>query len=84
MFPTFGDALLWAVATVVALQGDPVPVSVGGRIVMILGFVVGLILVASLAGVIGSFLVDERRERASVAERGDPPGRAPDRDPRRS
>ena len=70
VFPSFGDALLWAAATVVALQADPVPVSVGGRIVMILGFVIGLILVASLAGVIGSFLVDARRERASAAEDG--------------
>jgi voltage-gated potassium channel len=68
VFPSFGDAVLWAVATVVALQADPVPASVGGRIVMLLGFVIGLILIASLAGVIGSFLIDERRERAAAAD----------------
>ena len=67
VFPSFGDAVLWAVGAVVALQADPVPSSVGGRIVMLVGFVIGLILIASLAGVIGSFLVDERRERATVA-----------------
>ncbi len=73
VFPTFGDALLWSAATVIALQGDPLPRSAGGRVVMITGFVVGLILVASLAGVIGSFLVDERRERATGADGpGDP------------
>ena len=68
VFASFGEALLWAAATVLALQGDPVPASVGGRIVMVMGFVVGLILVASLAGVIGSFLVDERRERATLTD----------------
>jgi hypothetical protein len=41
---------------------------------MIAGFAVGLILVASLAGVIGSFLVDERRERAALGDSAaDPP-----------
>lgn len=66
VFPSFGDAVLWAVSVVVALQADPVPSSVGGRIVMLAGFVIGLILITSLAGVIGSFLVDERRERAEA------------------
>lgn len=65
VFTSFGDALLWALTTVIALQGDPVPASVGGRIAMIAGLVLGLVLVAALAGVIGSFLVDERRERAA-------------------
>ena len=67
MFPSFGDALLWSLAAVVAMQADPVPASVGGRIVMLVGFGIGLILIASLAGVIGSFLIDERRERAVAA-----------------
>jgi hypothetical protein len=39
---------------VLAGQGDPVPASIGERITVI----------ASLAGAIGAFLVDERRERA--------------------
>ncbi|HSI79219.1 MAG TPA: ion transporter [Solirubrobacterales bacterium] len=68
VFGSFGDALLWAGATVIGLQGDPVPESVGGQVAMIVGFVIGLIVVASLAGVIGSFLIEERRERASSPE----------------
>ena len=63
-FDSFGDALLWSLATVVALQGDPVPGSVGGRIAMLAGFLFGLVVVASLAGTVGAFLVEERRERA--------------------
>lgn len=65
-FDTFGDAILWSLSTVIAMQADPVPESVGGRIVMLFGFLLGLILIASLAGVVGSFLIDERRERASA------------------
>jgi len=61
---SFGDALLWSLATVLALQGDPVPTSVGGRLVMLAGFLFGLVVVASLAGTVGAFLVEERRERA--------------------
>lgn len=68
VFPSFGDALLWGFTTVVALQGDPVPESLGARIVMTVGFVIGLILVSSLAGIVGSFLIDERRERAAREE----------------
>jgi hypothetical protein len=37
-FDSFGDALIWAVTTVLALQGDPVPASIGGRIAMLAGF----------------------------------------------
>lgn len=62
-FGSFGDALLWAVTVVLAMQADPVPETAGGRIVMIGGFVVGLILVASLAGVIGAFLVQSHGDR---------------------
>lgn len=68
IFESFGDAVLWAGATVIGLQGDPVPRSVGGRIAMMVGFVIGLVVIASLAGVIGSFLVEERRERASFGD----------------
>jgi voltage-gated potassium channel len=68
IFESFGDALLWAGATVIGLQGDPVPESVGARIVMIIGFLIGLVVIASLAAVIGSFLVEERRERASFED----------------
>jgi voltage-gated potassium channel len=74
IFESFGEALLWAGATVIGLQGDPVPESGGARIVMIAGFLIGLVVIASLAGVIGSFLVDERRERASIEDGNPPPG----------
>ena len=61
-FPTFGDALLWSTSAVLALQADPVPTSVGARLAMLCGFAVGLVLVASLAATIGSFLVETRRK----------------------
>jgi voltage-gated potassium channel len=69
-FDSFGDAVLWAFAVVVALQGDPVPASLGARIAMLLGFAFGLVVIATLAGTVGAYLVEERRERA-VAEEGD-------------
>jgi voltage-gated potassium channel len=62
-FETFGDALLWAASTVIATQGDPVPQSPVGRLVMLAGFAVGLVLVATLAGTVGAYLLEERRER---------------------
>lgn len=69
-FASFGDAVLWGFSVVLALQGDPVPSSVGGRIAMLAGFVFGLVVVASLAGTIGAYFVDERRERAEAEEPG--------------
>lgn len=72
VFASFGDSLIWAVAAVLALQADPVPSSTGGRLTMLLAFAAGLVVVASLAGVVGAYLVDERRERA---EASDSPGR---------
>ena len=69
-FDSFGDAVLWGFTVVLALQGDPVPSSAGGRIVMLGGFVFGLVVVASLAGSIGAFFVDDRRERAAREEEG--------------
>lgn len=63
-FQSFGDALLWAFAAVLALQGDPVPATLAGRVVMLAAFLFGLVVVASLAGTVGAFLVEERRERA--------------------
>lgn len=64
IYSSFGDALLWSFSTVLALQADPVPASAAGRITMLLGFALGLVIVASLAGTVGAYLVDERRERA--------------------
>ena len=70
-FTSFGDAVLWAFTVVVALQGDPTPTTTGARIVMLAGFAFGLVVVASLAGSIGAFLVDDRRERADAEDRTD-------------
>jgi voltage-gated potassium channel len=60
IFDGFGDALLWAFAVVVGLQGSPVPTTLGAHLVMLGGFVVGLVLIASLAGTLGAFLVGDR------------------------
>lgn len=65
IFDGFGDALLWSLAAVLALQGDPVPASIGGRIAMIVAFAVGLVVIAALAGTIGAYLIDERAERTT-------------------
>lgn len=71
VFPSFGDALLWSLAAVLALQGDPVPSSLGARVAMLGAFAFGLVVVASLAGTVGAYLVEERRERAARAGEGD-------------
>lgn len=63
-FQSFGDAVIWGLTVVLAMQADPVPASIGGRIVMLAGFAFGLIVIASLAGTIGAFLIEDRRERA--------------------
>ena len=67
-FATFGDAVVWAAAVVVANQGDPVPATAAGRMLMIAGFTLGLVLVASLAGIVGAYLLEERRERAAAGQ----------------
>lgn len=72
-FSSFGDAVLWAFTVVVALQGDPTPTTTGARLVMLAGFAFGLVVVASLAGSIGAFLVDDRRERADAEDRKSAP-----------
>jgi voltage-gated potassium channel len=68
-FDSFGDAVLWASSVVLALQGDPVPTSTGGRLVMLAGFAFGLVLIASLAGTLGAFLIEGGHERRSRQER---------------
>ncbi len=65
-FDGFGDALIWSATTVVALQGDPLPETPAGRLVMLGGFAVGLVVVAALAGTVGAYLLEERRERADA------------------
>lgn len=67
-FRSFAEALLWSLSVVLAGQGDPVPQTLGGRLVMVGGFAFGVVVVAALAGAIGAFLVDDRRERAEAEE----------------
>ncbi len=67
-FDSFGHALIWSFSTVLALQGDPLPASVAGRIAMLVGFAFGLVIVTSLAATLGAFFVEERRERAELEE----------------
>jgi voltage-gated potassium channel len=62
MFDGFGDALLWSAAVVIALQADPTPSDTWARLVMLGGFGWGLIILGSVAGTVGSFLVDRRTE----------------------
>lgn len=67
-FATFGDALLWAAVAVIALQADPAPATTVGRLIMLGAFGVGLVLVATLAGTVGAYLLEERRERMEAEE----------------
>ncbi|MDP8942641.1 MAG: ion transporter [Actinomycetota bacterium] len=60
-FSSLPDALVWSLSVVVAMQGDPVPTTLVGRMVMLVGFAFGLIIVASLAGSLGAFLVEDHR-----------------------
>ena len=66
VFGSFGDAVLWAFAVVVAQQGDPIPHSTGGHVVMLVGFAWGVVVFATVAGALGAFFVDDRRERAEA------------------
>lgn len=63
-FGSFGDAVLWSFSVVIAGQGDPVPNSLGARLAMLSGFAFGVVVVATLAGTLGAFFIDDRRERA--------------------
>ena len=63
-FGSFGDAVLWSVAVVVAQQGDPVPASTGAHVAMLVGFGWGVLVFATVAGALGAFFIDDRRERA--------------------
>lgn len=66
-FDHLGDALLWSAGVVLGQQGDPVPASVGGRLAMIAGFGFGVVVLAALAGALGSLFVEQRNERAAGA-----------------
>jgi len=70
VFGSFADAVLWSVAVVVAGQGNPVPASFGAHLVMLVGFAWGVVVFATVAGALGAFFVDERRERAEKEPTG--------------
>lgn len=70
VFDSFGHAVLWSFSVVLAQQGDPVPNSGGAHIVMLVGFAVGLVIIASLAGTLGAFLVEQRGAARSEARPG--------------
>ncbi len=71
IFSSFGDALLWSAGVVIAATGDPVPRSLGAHLAMLVGFVWAVVVFATLAGSLGAFFVDQRRERAELES---PPG----------
>lgn len=64
-FPTFWDALVWGATTVIAMSPDPVPVSLGARLTMIVGLLVSLTVIGTVAGSVGAYLLEDRRERSS-------------------
>ena len=61
--PAFTDALIWAAGVVVGMQANPVPTSRPGQLVMLAGFGVGLVVIATLAGSLGAFLLGDRGGR---------------------
>lgn len=61
--PTFLDSLIWSASVVIGMQADPMPVTRLGQLVMLTGFAVGLVLIATLAGSFGAFLFEGRQER---------------------
>lgn len=60
-FAGFVDALIWSAIAVIGMQGDPTPVSIGGRLTMLAGFVWRLVVLGTLAASVGSYVVDRRR-----------------------
>ncbi len=67
-FASFGDAVLWAGGVVLAQQGDPVPESAAAHVAMLVGFAWGVVVIATLAGSLGAFFLDDRAERAAQEE----------------
>ena len=66
-FSSFGDAVLWAAGVVIAQQGDPVPENAAAHLVMIVGFAWGVVVFASIAGSVGAYFLEDRRERETAA-----------------
>ncbi len=65
-FTGFGDAVLWSAGVVIAQQGDPVPESAAAHLVMIVGFAWGVVVFASIAGSVGAYFLEDRRERETA------------------
>jgi voltage-gated potassium channel len=63
-FSSFGDALLWAAAVVVAQQGDPLPASTAAHVAMLAGFAWGVVVFATVAASLGAFFVSGSEPRA--------------------
>jgi voltage-gated potassium channel len=69
-FPTFGDALWWAVVTLGTVgYGDVVPTTPAGRILGGAVIVLGVTFLSFLLAVVTSYFVTAQQERASKRER---------------
>ena len=69
-FPTFGDALWWAVVTLGTVgYGDVVPTTTAGRILGSAVIVLGVTFLSFLLAVVTSYFVTAQQERATKRER---------------
>jgi hypothetical protein len=76
---SFGSALFWTTTQLLTVSSQiQNPLSVGGRLLDVLMEVYAITVVATLAGVMGAFLVRRAREAEQAA------GRDPDRGPGRT
>jgi voltage-gated potassium channel len=71
--PDLGAAVLWSAATVLGRSPTFTPVTAVGQLVMVVGFVVGLVLITTLAGTLGSVLLESHTEHRRSAESAAPP-----------
>ena len=59
-FDNFVFALVWSATAVIGMQGDPMPVTIPGRLTMLAGFMWGLVVLGTLAASVGSYVVGKR------------------------
>ena len=62
--PHLGGALLWSAATVLGMFATVNPTTTADQLVMVGGFLAGLVLITTLAGTLGSYLLPARAESA--------------------